>query len=175
MNSWAARTNRFVFVFFSGLLLLLQFWNDGIHAYFSMYVAKQWLCSGYLLYAAIIYLFLVYSTALFRKGQFATGGLQVLSLIMLIGVMLYPFDSINHVTILPFLAALQPIILYCDHHSRSCDDVHHAKETLRGVLMLMIVSPGIFILMFFPMVEKIMIYLVVALLFKSLQSKMMER
>lgn len=171
MTSKIATANRWVFIFFTLQLLLLQFTPRGLHAYFSMYVSQHWLRSGYLLYGALIYLFLSYSLALFRKGQFLAGALQLISCLLLIGVMRYPFTSVNHVALLPFLAALQPIILFCDHHTGDCDDLHHLRETLRGVIGLLVVSPAIFVLMFFPIIEKILIYFVTALLFTALQSK----
>src|SRR5579862_8124673 len=98
--------NRSVFAFFTVLLACLQCAPGGWGAYFSMYVSKRWLAVGYLLYGCLIYLFLAYALALFKRKQFVTGFLQLVSLAMLVGVMLCPFDSINHISFLPFLAAL---------------------------------------------------------------------
>jgi hypothetical protein len=175
MTSGAFRTSRFAFLCFTFQLFILQFTAAGLHAYFSMYVSREWVYSGYLLYAALIYLFFVYSIALFQEGQFLTGGLQLMSLGLLVAVMLYPYDSIDHVSLLPFLAALQPIILFTDYRSRNCDDVYHARSTLHGIIILLIVSPVIFVLMFFPIIEKILIYGITALLFATLQSKIGTR
>ena len=140
-----------------------------------MYQIQGLASLGYLLYAALIYLFLSYSLALFEKGQFLAGALQLISSLLLIGVMRSPFTSVNHVALLPFLAALQPVILFCDHHTGDCDDLHNVRETLRGIIFLLVVSPAIFALMFFPIIEKVLIYIVTALLFAALQSKTSSR
>lgn len=166
-----AIVNRCVFLMFTIQLVVLQLIPRGLDAYFSVYVAREWHRSGYLLYGALIYLFAMYSLALFRREQFFTGSLQVLSLVLLIGVMAYPFYSLDHISLLPFLAALQPIILFCDRRSASCDDVHEARRILNGIIFLLIISPAIFCLMFFPIIEKVMIYVVIAMLFAALQVK----
>jgi hypothetical protein len=171
MGPKAVLANRCVFLFFTTQLVLLQFTAGGLRAFFSMYVSRRWLFSGYLLYGAIIYLFLAYSLALLRRRQFLTAILQLISLSLLIAVMLYPFNSVNHVSLLPFLAALQPIILFTDHCFRSWDDFHNVERTLRGIVVLLFVTPLIFLMMVFPVVEKVLIYGVVTLLFAVLQSK----
>jgi hypothetical protein len=170
-GSKAVIANRCVFLFFTTQLVFLQFTAGGGRAYFSMYVSKQWHFSGYLLYGAIIYLFSAYSLALMRERRFVTAMLQLVSLLLLIGVMLYPFNSVNHVLLLPFLAALQPIILFVDHNFRSWDDFHDVERTLWDIVVLLFVTPLIFLLMAFPVVEKVLIYGVIALLFAVLQSK----
>lgn len=166
--------NSFVFGFFTIHLAALQFTAGGFEAYFSMYVSKEWMRSGYLLYGALIYLFLVYAMALFRRGQFITGGLQLVSLAMVVGVMLNPFTSVEHIAFLPFLAALQPIILYSDYKEDAWESPHSAIEALWGIAFLAISSPAIFGLMLFPMIEKALIYFVTVLLFASLQRKLHE-
>ena len=171
MTSKTFAANRCVFSFFTIHLLLLQFTPHGLRAYFSMYVSKQWLFSGYLLYAALIYLFAAYSLVLLKKKQLVTGLLQLLSLFLLVGIMLCPFYSINHVSLLPFLVALQPIILFSDHHSGSFDD----PGTLWGiVIILLCMVPILIVLMVFPILEKIIIYAVTALLFAALQWKIKD-
>lgn len=172
MSATAFTINKFVFGFFATLLLFLQFTRNGLGAYFSMYVSKDWFCSGYLLYGALIYLFLVYALMLLSRKQYVTGFLQLISLAILVGVMLYPFNSIDHVALLPFLAALQPIILFSDHHSNEWEDVHGASRMLWGIVHLTCASLVIFFLMAFPVIEKILIYLTVALLFSALQAKL---
>jgi hypothetical protein len=171
MTSKAVTANGCIFSYFTIHLFLLQFTAHGLHAYFSMYVSKEWHFSGYLLYAALIYLFAAYSLALLQKRQFVTCILQLLSLLLLVGIMLSPFYSINHVSLLPFLVALQPIILFSDHHSGSFDD----PGTLWGiVIILLCIVPIIIVLMVYPILEKIIIYSVTALLFAALQSKIRD-
>jgi hypothetical protein len=171
MTSKAVTANRCVFSYFTIHLFLLQFMAHGLHAYFSMYVSKEWHFSGYLLYVALIYLFAAYSLALLQKRQFVTCILQLISLLLLVGIMLYPFDSINHVSLLPFLVALQPIILFSDLHSGFFD----APGTLWGIVFILIlIVPIIIVLMVHPILEKIIIYFVTALLFAALQLKIRD-
>jgi hypothetical protein len=165
--SKAVTASRYVFAYFTIHLVLIQFTAHGLHVYFSLYVSREWWFSGYVLYAALIYLFAVYLVALLDKGLYLTGFLQLISLCILVGIMIYPFYSIDHVSLLPLLAGLQPMILFSDHRSTSVGGI---QGTLWGsFLILVLLTPIIVVLMVFPIPEKIIIYCCTALLFARLQ------
>jgi hypothetical protein len=93
----------------------------------------------------------------------------------LIGVMLFPFYSLDHVSLLPFLAALEPVILFSDYHSSSSGDLHDVNGTIwRSVIILIFLTPVIIVLLISPIVEKIIIYSATALTFARLQSKLRD-
>jgi hypothetical protein len=168
-RSQIVAANHYVFALFTLQVLALQFTLGGLGAYFSVYVSKNWFFSGYILYAALIYLFSAYAGTLFKRRLYGIGLLQMMSVVVLVGVMLYPFDSLDHVALLPFLAALQPLILYHDFRATSGDgDIVGAVRA--SFYILIFLTPICLTLVAFPIVEKLMIYGVAAMVFMRLQS-----
>lgn len=53
MIARAVSASRYVFAYFTIHLISLQFTVFGLHAYFSVYVLKQWSYSDYALYKAL--------------------------------------------------------------------------------------------------------------------------
>ena len=165
----AVAISRYVFAYFTIHLVLLQFIPNGLHDYFSLYVSRGWLFSGYCLYGALIYLFAVYSMVLWENRHYVIGILQLASVLVLVGVMLYPFYSLGHIALLPFLAGMQPIILFSDDGSTgSFSDLE--RTFLRNCFLLIFLTPLLVGLMAFPIVEKIIIYCDAALVFARLRS-----
>jgi len=164
--------NRFAFLFFTLLLLWLQFSNGGGRAHFSLYVSKRWHGSGYLLYWAVIYLFAIYALVLAQGRRYLTAALQLFSLALVVGVMRYPYNSVDHISLLPMLAAVQPIILYVDFGFTSWDDFDNVRRMALGIMIFVLVTPATFALMLSPVAEKILIYIVVGLLFVLLQRRL---
>lgn len=164
MKSISANPTVWIFACFSAQLLYLQISEHGRRAYFSEYVAKEWNYSGYLLYGALIYFFVIYAINLIRNQQFIAGLFQAFSLILLLGIMLLPYSSLDHISFLPYIVTIQICIFFSDYNSRVNPSMELAPENAWGYVYLILLSPIILIICAYPPMEKLFIYVAAAIL-----------
>lgn len=111
--------------------------------YFSMYASREWYWLGYPLYLILLALSTGYFLLLARHRLYFTAALQVACLAILVGIMLYSWESMNHLALIPYLFVLQPIVFLCDRATRLSDEASRIEEAVWAAGAYILLAPAL--------------------------------
>jgi hypothetical protein len=149
--------HRFLLAAFLATLLALQ-WREARSTYFSMYASRQWAWLGYPLYLILLFFAAAYGWLLARSHQYLMAVLQAVCFAVLLGIMLSPFTSRDHLALIPYIFVLQPIVFLCDRAGRLPDEESRIEEAAWGAAVYILISPVLIgLAIFSPLFEKALI------------------
>ena len=62
-------------------------------------------------------------------------------LLVLVGIVLYPWTSMDHIALIPYIFALQPIVFFLDRSARLPDEVSRIEEAVWATGIILLLAP----------------------------------
>jgi len=136
------------------VLVLLQVLY-GSKPFFSMYVKEKYFRIGYFLYFCLFCQSAIYIYSLINRKRIFLTILQISASIVFIAIVVKPYYSLEHISFVPFLFALQSLIYILDFVVKDLINTSKLKKALWTMaIFLMVLPPLLGLALFSPIFEK---------------------